>query len=177
MVYINTRGRRIAASTGIVFCFSGQNVALHIPAIRSVVSGNAIAVVAEAAGAGWCTPSSRPIRTPRLHRHLNSRGRKRILCQKLEVRVGYDSLRGFGFGWSEFFGDEGLFWFFNCLSKFKQRWRYNILRVFLMFFDVWMNILLLILDFYLNNLFLECSIEDAFVVVVTFKRLYLSTCR
>jgi hypothetical protein len=46
-----------------------------------------------------------------------------------------------------------------------------------MFFDVWMNILLLILDFYLNNLFLECSIEDAFVVVVTFKRLYLSTCR
>nr|YP_010826807.1 NADH dehydrogenase subunit 5 [Hodotermes mossambicus]UYX57324.1 NADH dehydrogenase subunit 5 [Hodotermes mossambicus] len=62
------------------------------------------------------------------------------------LSLGYYSFSGLDSGWSEYFGGQGLFWFFNYLSGINQWWQYNSLSVFLMFFVVWLMILVLFLS-------------------------------
>nr|YP_009479245.1 NADH dehydrogenase subunit 5 [Cryptocercus meridianus]AVT43913.1 NADH dehydrogenase subunit 5 [Cryptocercus meridianus] len=58
---------------------------------------------------------------------------------------GYYSLKVFDFGWSEYFGGQNLNFLFMNLSGFNYWFQYNSLKLFLMFFVMWMVILLFVL--------------------------------
>jgi NADH-ubiquinone oxidoreductase chain 5 len=67
--------------------------------------------------------------------------------------VGYNSSKVFDSGWRELFGGQGFYFLFINLSKVNQWWQYNSLRVFLLFFVMWVIVLIFIFCFYLNSLF------------------------
>nr|UGN61778.1 NADH dehydrogenase subunit 5 [Cryptocercus sp. 2 ZQW-2021c] len=58
---------------------------------------------------------------------------------------GYYSLKVFDFGWSEYFGGQNLNFLFMNLSKFNYWFQYNSLKLFLLFFIMWMVILIFFL--------------------------------
>nr|WCQ71420.1 NADH dehydrogenase subunit 5 [Hodotermopsis sjostedti] len=60
--------------------------------------------------------------------------------------IGYTSLKSFDYGWSELFGGQGLFWFFMNLSKVNQWWQYNSLKMFLLFFVLWVIVLFFMIN-------------------------------
>nr|YP_010946655.1 NADH dehydrogenase subunit 5 [Margattea bisignata]WGO57373.1 NADH dehydrogenase subunit 5 [Margattea bisignata] len=60
------------------------------------------------------------------------------------LKIGYNSLSMFDFGWNEYFGSQGLFKIIIWLSKMNQMWQFNNLSVFLLFFMMWFIILALI---------------------------------
>nr|WHM51934.1 NADH dehydrogenase subunit 5 [Anacanthotermes sp. A MLW-2022a] len=63
------------------------------------------------------------------------------------LSVGYSSFKGLDCGWSEYFGGQGLFWFFNYLSGVNQWWQYNSLKIFLMVFVAWLSVLVFVLSY------------------------------
>jgi NADH-ubiquinone oxidoreductase chain 5 len=65
---------------------------------------------------------------------------------------GYGSMRVFDSGWIEYFGGQGLYWVLFNLGMVNQWIQYSSLRVFLVFFVMWVVILLFLLSFYLNSL-------------------------
>jgi hypothetical protein len=67
--------------------------------------------------------------------------------------VGYSSCKVFDSGWRELFGGQGFYFLFVNLSRVNQWWQYNSLKVFLLFFVMWVIILIFIFCFYLNGLF------------------------
>lgn len=69
------------------------------------------------------------------------------------LEAGYSTTRVFDFGWMEYFGGQGVYWFFFNFSRVNQWFQYNGLRVFLGFFVMWVFILLFIFVYYLNSLF------------------------
>jgi hypothetical protein len=69
----------------------------------------------------------------------------------------------------EFFGGQGLYWVLFNLGKVNQWFQYNNLKVFLGFFVMWIVILLFVLVFYLNSLYLERDTEDVDEVYFIFK--------
>nr|UGN61648.1 NADH dehydrogenase subunit 5 [Cryptocercus wolongensis] len=58
---------------------------------------------------------------------------------------GYYSLKVFDFGWSEYFGGQNLNFLFMSLSGFNYWFQYNSLKLFLLFFVMWMVILIFVL--------------------------------
>nr|YP_006504046.1 NADH dehydrogenase subunit 5 [Cryptocercus relictus]AFM92546.1 NADH dehydrogenase subunit 5 [Cryptocercus relictus] len=58
---------------------------------------------------------------------------------------GYYSLKVFDFGWSEYFGGQNLNFLFMYLSGFNYWLQYNSLKLFLLFFIMWMIILVFVL--------------------------------
>nr|UGN61752.1 NADH dehydrogenase subunit 5 [Cryptocercus maluogouensis] len=58
---------------------------------------------------------------------------------------GYYSLKVFDFGWSEYFGGQNLNFLFMNLSGFNYWFQYNNLKLFLLFFVMWMVILIFFL--------------------------------
>ena len=52
------------------------------------------------------------------------------------LEVGYRTTRVFDSGWIEYFGGQGVYWFFN-FSRVNQCFQYNGLRVFWGFFVMW----------------------------------------
>nr|UGN61765.1 NADH dehydrogenase subunit 5 [Cryptocercus sp. 1 ZQW-2021c] len=58
---------------------------------------------------------------------------------------GYYSLKVFDFGWSEYFGGQNLNFLFMSLSGFNYWFQYNSLKLFLLFFIMWMVILIFFL--------------------------------
>nr|UGN61739.1 NADH dehydrogenase subunit 5 [Cryptocercus kagongensis] len=58
---------------------------------------------------------------------------------------GYYSLKVFDFGWSEYFGGQNLNFLFMNLSGFNYWFQYNSLKLFLLFFVMWMVILIFFL--------------------------------
>nr|UGN61713.1 NADH dehydrogenase subunit 5 [Cryptocercus shangmengensis] len=58
---------------------------------------------------------------------------------------GYYSLKVFDFGWSEYFGGQNLNFLFMNLSGFNYWFQYNNLKLFLLFFIMWMIILIFFL--------------------------------
>jgi hypothetical protein len=59
------------------------------------------------------------------------------------------------------------------LGKVNQWWQYNNLKLFLMFFVMWVIILMFIV-IYLNILYLEYNIEDVIEVVIPSSGIYES---
>nr|AIY61939.1 NADH dehydrogenase subunit 5 [Rugitermes sp. A TB-2014] len=56
--------------------------------------------------------------------------------------LGYYSLKNFDSGWSEQFGGYGIYWLLIHMSNVNQWWQYNSIKVFLMFFVMWIVILM-----------------------------------
>nr|URX52722.1 NADH dehydrogenase subunit 5 [Incisitermes nr. barretti] len=59
--------------------------------------------------------------------------------------LGYYSLKVSDLGWAERLGGQGSYWLLIHLSKINQWWQYNSLKLFLMFFVMWIVILMLII--------------------------------
>nr|URX53261.1 NADH dehydrogenase subunit 5 [Glyptotermes perparvus] len=58
------------------------------------------------------------------------------------LMLGYSSLKLSDLGWAEHFGGQGIYLFLMYLSKLNQWWQYNNLKVFFMFFVLWVVILM-----------------------------------
>nr|WES82316.1 NADH dehydrogenase subunit 5 [Glyptotermes angustus] len=56
--------------------------------------------------------------------------------------LGYNSLKSSDLGWAEQFGGQGIYLFLIYTSKLNQWWQYNNLKVFFMFFVMWIIILM-----------------------------------
>nr|URX53480.1 NADH dehydrogenase subunit 5 [Kalotermitidae sp. 5 AB-2022a] len=59
--------------------------------------------------------------------------------------LGYGALSVSDFGWGEHLGGQGVYLFMSCLASANQWWQYNNLKVFLMFFVMWVVVLMLVL--------------------------------
>nr|URH17028.1 NADH dehydrogenase subunit 5 [Pericapritermes sp. H SH-2022a] len=59
--------------------------------------------------------------------------------------IGYSATSVFDSGWMEYFGGQGLYWVLFNLGKVNQWFQYNSLKLFLMFFVMWVVILLFVL--------------------------------
>nr|YP_010946668.1 NADH dehydrogenase subunit 5 [Margattea angusta]WGO57386.1 NADH dehydrogenase subunit 5 [Margattea angusta] len=61
----------------------------------------------------------------------------------LPLNMGYSILSVMDFGWSEYFGSQGLFTYIMFMSKVNQVWQFNNLSVYLLFYMVWFFILMM----------------------------------
>nr|AQP28281.1 NADH dehydrogenase subunit 5 [Sinocapritermes sp. 1 TB-2017] len=61
------------------------------------------------------------------------------------MEAGYSVTKIFDSGWMEYFGGQGLYWVLFNLSSINQWFQYNSLKLFLMFFVMWVVILLFVL--------------------------------
>nr|AVN67324.1 NADH dehydrogenase subunit 5 [Blaberus sp. B013] len=61
--------------------------------------------------------------------------------------MGYNSLKSFDGGWNEYFGGQGMYLLFMNMSKINQWWQFNNLKIFLMFFVMWMIVIMFMLCF------------------------------
>nr|AVN67943.1 NADH dehydrogenase subunit 5 [Parcoblatta uhleriana] len=59
--------------------------------------------------------------------------------------VGYNSLKIFDGGWSEFFGGQGMYYLFMKLSGVNQWWQYNNMKMFMLFFVMWIVFIMFML--------------------------------
>nr|WES82290.1 NADH dehydrogenase subunit 5 [Zootermopsis angusticollis] len=61
------------------------------------------------------------------------------------LNYGYSVISSFDSGWSEFFGGQGLFWFFSFLASSNQWLQYGSLSVYMFFVVVWVNVLVFVM--------------------------------
>nr|YP_010946733.1 NADH dehydrogenase subunit 5 [Panesthia strelkovi]WGO57464.1 NADH dehydrogenase subunit 5 [Panesthia strelkovi] len=59
--------------------------------------------------------------------------------------VGYFSMKSFDSGWNEYFGGQGLYTMYMNVSSVNQWWQFNNLKMFLMFFVMWMIVIMFML--------------------------------
>nr|AVN68307.1 NADH dehydrogenase subunit 5 [Panesthia angustipennis] len=59
--------------------------------------------------------------------------------------VGYFSMKSFDSGWNEYFGGQGMYTLFMSMSSVNQWWQFNNLKMFLMFFVMWMIVIMFML--------------------------------
>jgi NADH-ubiquinone oxidoreductase chain 5 len=82
--------------------------------------------------------------------------------------LGHNSLKVSDLGWAEHLGGQGIYWLLIHLSSVNQWWQYNNLKLFLMFFVMWVVVLIFIIVC-LNILCLEYDAEDVIEVLLTFR--------
>nr|AVN68040.1 NADH dehydrogenase subunit 5 [Ectobiidae sp. BB] len=61
--------------------------------------------------------------------------------------IGYNSLKSFDNGWNEYFGGQGLYYAFMKMSGINQWWQYNNLKLFMLFFVMWIVMIMFMLMF------------------------------
>nr|YP_009561688.1 NADH dehydrogenase subunit 5 [Scopura longa]QAT19799.1 NADH dehydrogenase subunit 5 [Scopura longa] len=61
------------------------------------------------------------------------------------LKIGNQLVKSFDFGWSEFFGGQGLFSSFMVWSKINQWWQNNDLKTYLISFILWFIILMFLM--------------------------------
>nr|AVN67921.1 NADH dehydrogenase subunit 5 [Arenivaga sp. B097] len=59
--------------------------------------------------------------------------------------MGYKTYKFFDTSWSEYLGGQGMYMLFMNLSKINQWWQYNNLKIFLMFFFIWLMVFFIII--------------------------------
>nr|YP_010946460.1 NADH dehydrogenase subunit 5 [Caeparia donskoffi]WGO57178.1 NADH dehydrogenase subunit 5 [Caeparia donskoffi] len=59
--------------------------------------------------------------------------------------MGYVSMKSFDMGWNEYFGGQGFYNMFMISSSINQWWQFNNLKMFLMFFVMWMIVVMFML--------------------------------
>nr|AVN67716.1 NADH dehydrogenase subunit 5 [Eurycotis decipiens] len=62
------------------------------------------------------------------------------------LNLGYNNYKVFDSGWSEYFGGQGIYFSFMYMSKINQWWQYNNLKIFLMFFVMWIIIIMIMMN-------------------------------
>nr|WGO57789.1 NADH dehydrogenase subunit 5 [Jacobsonina sp.] len=62
--------------------------------------------------------------------------------------IGYNSLKSFDGGWNEYFGGQGLYLIFMKISGINQWWQYNNLKVFMLFFVMWIVVIMFMLMYF-----------------------------
>nr|UBN08963.1 NADH dehydrogenase subunit 5 [Panesthia tryoni tegminifera] len=60
------------------------------------------------------------------------------------LMMGYFSMKSFDSGWNEYFGGQGIYNMYMCMSKVNQWWQFNNLSMFLMFFVMWIIIMFML---------------------------------
>nr|WGO58127.1 NADH dehydrogenase subunit 5 [Centrocolumna evidens] len=58
---------------------------------------------------------------------------------------GYNSLKSFDCGWNEYFGGQGLYFMLIKVSSINQYCQYNNLKLFMLFFVMWITVIMFIL--------------------------------
>nr|QDA21650.1 NADH dehydrogenase subunit 5 [Trigomphus carus] len=58
------------------------------------------------------------------------------------INLGGKILGGFDQGWCEYFGAQGLYTYFKNLSMYNQSYQNNFLKIYLMFFVIWVVLIL-----------------------------------
>nr|WGO57425.1 NADH dehydrogenase subunit 5 [Panesthia angustipennis cognata] len=61
------------------------------------------------------------------------------------LAAGYFSMKSFDSGWNEYFGGQGMYLMFMNMSSVNQWWQFNNLKMFLMFFVMWMIVIMFML--------------------------------
>nr|AVN67280.1 NADH dehydrogenase subunit 5 [Archimandrita tessellata] len=61
------------------------------------------------------------------------------------LTIGYNSLKSFDGGWNEYFGGQGMYFMFMYMGSVNQWWQFNNLKVFLMFFVMWIIVIMFML--------------------------------
>nr|UBN08976.1 NADH dehydrogenase subunit 5 [Panesthia tryoni tegminifera] len=61
------------------------------------------------------------------------------------LMMGYFSMKSFDSGWNEYFGGQGIYNMYMGMSKVNQWWQFNNLKMFLMFFVMWIIIIMFML--------------------------------
>nr|AVN67524.1 NADH dehydrogenase subunit 5 [Pycnoscelus indicus] len=56
--------------------------------------------------------------------------------------LGYSTMKSFDGGWNEYFGGQGLYMLFMSISKINQWWQFNNLKMFLLFFVMWIIVIM-----------------------------------
>jgi hypothetical protein len=74
----------------------------------------------------------------------------------------------------EYFGGQGLYLVLFNLGKVNQWFQYNNLKVFLGFFVMWVFILLFVLIYYLDSLYVRARHWRCWWGIYTFKYIYKS---
>nr|YP_010946564.1 NADH dehydrogenase subunit 5 [Jacobsonina aliena]WGO57282.1 NADH dehydrogenase subunit 5 [Jacobsonina aliena] len=62
--------------------------------------------------------------------------------------IGYNSMKSFDGGWNEYFGGQGLYYTFMKISGINQWWQYNNLKMFMLFFVMWIVVIMFMLMFF-----------------------------
>nr|URX53779.1 NADH dehydrogenase subunit 5 [Cryptotermes havilandi] len=60
------------------------------------------------------------------------------------LSLGYNSLSVSDLGWAERLGGQGVYWFMMYLGSVNQWWQYNNLKLFLVFFVMWIIVLMFV---------------------------------
>nr|YP_010946603.1 NADH dehydrogenase subunit 5 [Margattea spinosa]WGO57321.1 NADH dehydrogenase subunit 5 [Margattea spinosa] len=63
----------------------------------------------------------------------------------LPLKIGYSASKVLDFGWSEYYGSQGLFNSIMFMSKINQIWQFNNLSVYLLFYMVWFIVLMVLI--------------------------------
>nr|UBN08937.1 NADH dehydrogenase subunit 5 [Panesthia sloanei] len=61
------------------------------------------------------------------------------------LMMGYFSMKSFDMGWNEYFGGQGIYNMYMYMSSVNQWWQFNNLKMFLMFFVMWIIIIMFML--------------------------------
>ena len=59
--------------------------------------------------------------------------------------LGYRTIKSFDSGWNEYFGGQGLYILFIRISRINQWWQFNNLKMFLLFFVMWIIVIIFII--------------------------------
>nr|AVN67932.1 NADH dehydrogenase subunit 5 [Parcoblatta fulvescens] len=63
------------------------------------------------------------------------------------LTIGYYSLKVFDYGWDEYFGGQGMFNMFMKMGGVNQWLQYNNMKMFMLFFIIWIMIIMFMLMF------------------------------
>jgi len=84
---------------------------------------------------------------------------------KYNLKIGGLIIKNFDQGWSEYFGSQQLYLNLKKYSKLNQLIQNNNLKIYLIFYIIWILILIFLFLLYLNSLYLEYDIEAVMEII------------
>lgn len=85
------------------------------------------------------------------------------------LKLGGLTIKRFDQGWREYFGGQILYNNLKINSSYNQLFQNNNLKIYLISFVFWLIILIRLLIFYLNSLYLERDTEDVNEIIIIFE--------
>lgn len=88
---------------------------------------------------------------------------------KYPLSLGFNCMKSFDQGWSEFLGGQNFYFLIKRFSYLNQILQNNNLKIYLIIFIFWVFILVSLIFRYLNSLYLERDTEDVKEIKLIFK--------